>query len=142
MSSIAENLGSYSFILPFISKVSALQRIGIMLLSLRPNARFMLLLFLSIPRINFFIVNLLMLYQTLCTLPIGQTLLPACSHSRFTSVVLISGQIPTLLLLIYHALTFLLVLMSFVQQPLLKCPNLSVNLLILTVILILFLLLC
>ena len=89
-----------------------------------------------------FIVNLLMLYQTLCNLPVCQTLLPAFSHLRFTSFVLISGQIQTLVLLIYHALTFLLVMMSFVRQLLLKSLNLSVNLLILTAILILFRLLC
>ena len=122
-----------------------------MLLSLRPNAPFTLLPFLLVYQIlvsfgklliNFFIVNLLMLHQTLCNLPICQTLLPAFSHLRFTSFVLIFGQIQTLVLLIYHALTFLLVMMSFVRQLLLRSLNLSVNLLILTVILILFRLLC
>jgi hypothetical protein len=100
-----------------------------MLLSIRPNALIMLLLFLLLCLtlvsfgkllINFFIVNLLMQYQTLYILPICQTLLPAFSHLRFTSFVLISGRIPTLPFLIYHALTFLLVLMSFFQQPLSK----------------------
>jgi hypothetical protein len=57
-----------------LKRLRALQQIGIKLLSLRPNALFMFLLFLLFSRtlvnfgkllINFFIVNLLMLYQTL-----------------------------------------------------------------------------
>jgi hypothetical protein len=76
-------------ILPLILNVSALQQIGIMLLSLRTNALFMILQFLLLCLtlvsygkllINFFIVNLLMLYRTLYILSICQTLLPAFSH--------------------------------------------------------------
>jgi hypothetical protein len=48
-------------------------------------------------------MNLLMLYQILCILPICQTLLPAFSHLRFTSFVLISSQIQTLLHLTYDS---------------------------------------
>ena len=131
--------------------VYILQNTSIMLLSLRPNVLFLLLLFLLVCLIlvsfgtlliNFFIVVLLMLYQTLFILQIWPTLLPAFSHLRFTNFVLIFSRIQTPFLLMYCAFIFLLVLISFVRQLLLKSLNLLVSLLILTVILILFLLLC